>query len=401
MSSSNLGIVKGFFAACTPLEALLKSTLDCLYDIHCLKLLPEYFPSMNQTYFNLSDYVLQFENTNRTVHNHLSNLFIEQWITKLNYSNYFNNCNPSICTYTTTDIIDYSYAVGLFISLYGGLIITLRLISPVLIKLVFKIKYQSRNRNLIQWLKQVNLFKNAQKRTEQDIKQQKITSYIYLILFLTSIIVLILYNLLNTEMVTEKIPNPISATYEKLEKQYSNALTCPCSMTTIPYQKFMSFDPIFHQICSSDFISNEWILMSKEILIPGINLDWRNRIYQQFNLLSKFCQLADETINKNKDEFLLKSFVISNMISQHDFNTQLNKTLNQFYRSTVVQFYQFIQVIGLSIQIDQPFMLPTVESEFRIDSFDIQLVNRNRTDMLKDVDVCFLFMIILNSTYQN
>ena len=89
------------------------------------------------------------------------------------------------------------------------------------------------------------------------------------------------------------------------------------------------------------------------------------------------------------------------MISQRDFNTQLNSTLNQLYRSTVVQFYQFIQVIGLSIQIDQPFMLPTVESEFRIDSFDIQLVNRNRTDMLKDVDVCFLFMIILNSTYQN
>ena len=401
MSSSNLGIVKGFFAACTPLEALLKSTLDCLYEINCLQLLTEYFPSMNQTYFNLSNYVLQFENTNRTVHNHLSNLFIEQWIPKLNYSNYFNNCNPSICTYTTTDIIDDSYAVSLFISLYGGLIIILRLISPVLIKIVFKFKSQSRNRDFIRWLKQVNLFKNVQKRTEQDIKQQKITSYIYLILFLVSIIVLLLYNVLNTEMITEKISNPILETYENLEEQYSNALTCPCSTTAIPYQKFMSFDPIFHRICSSDFISNEWILMSKEILIPSINLDWRNRVYQQFNLLSKFCQLANETINKNKDEFLLKSFVISNMISQRDFNTQLNSTLNQLYRSTVVQFYQFIQVIGLSIQIDQPFMLPTVESEFRIDSFDIQLVDRNRADMLKETDVCVFFIIILNSTYQN
>ena len=82
----NATIVKGFFAACTPLEAILQSTLDCLYDIPCLLLLTEHFPSIRQTNLNLSDYVLQLENSNRTIYNHLSNLFIEQWVTKLNYS---------------------------------------------------------------------------------------------------------------------------------------------------------------------------------------------------------------------------------------------------------------------------------------------------------------------------
>ena len=41
-------MVDGFFAGCTPLEPLLPSTLDCLYDSQCLLLLRDYFPSLNQ-----------------------------------------------------------------------------------------------------------------------------------------------------------------------------------------------------------------------------------------------------------------------------------------------------------------------------------------------------------------
>ena len=47
-TTSNSTIVTGFFVACTPLEALLQSTLDCLRSISCLQLLTEYFPLLNQ-----------------------------------------------------------------------------------------------------------------------------------------------------------------------------------------------------------------------------------------------------------------------------------------------------------------------------------------------------------------
>ena len=40
--------VSGFFGGCIPLEALLSSTLDCLYDIKCIELLIDYFPALNQ-----------------------------------------------------------------------------------------------------------------------------------------------------------------------------------------------------------------------------------------------------------------------------------------------------------------------------------------------------------------
>lgn len=40
--------VKGFFTSCTPLEGLLVSTLDCLYDFNCLQIWFNYFPALNQ-----------------------------------------------------------------------------------------------------------------------------------------------------------------------------------------------------------------------------------------------------------------------------------------------------------------------------------------------------------------
>ena len=386
-------LVKGFFAACTPLEALLQSTLDCLYDTDCLQLLTEYFPSINQTNLNLNDHVLQSEKTNTTVYDRLSNLFIKQWTIELNYSNYFDNCNPSTCTYTTTNIINYSYAITLFFSLYGGLIMILRLISPVLIKLIFKIKYQSANDNFFQWLKTVNLFKNVQKRTGQDIKQQKIISHIYLFVLLVSILVLILFNFLNTETIMTTIESPSLNTYIDLQKRYSDTLKCPCSTITIPYQKFMSFSPILHQICSSDLISNRWLSILREVYVQYPDLDWRNRAYQQFNLLSKLCQFVNETITSAINEFLLQSFTVSNVIFEIDFNTQLNKTLVQFYQSTIVNFYHLIEAVDLSTQVDQLFMVTLIKSQFKADSFDIQRVTANDTETGTRFEVlCFFLM---------
>jgi hypothetical protein len=45
--------VSGFFGGCIPLDALLPSTLDCLYDIKCIELLINYFPGLNQVCMTL------------------------------------------------------------------------------------------------------------------------------------------------------------------------------------------------------------------------------------------------------------------------------------------------------------------------------------------------------------
>ena len=40
--------INGFFSGCTPLDALLASTLECLYQSTCLQTWRQYFPGLNQ-----------------------------------------------------------------------------------------------------------------------------------------------------------------------------------------------------------------------------------------------------------------------------------------------------------------------------------------------------------------
>lgn len=42
--------IKGFLGGCFSLDALFAGTLQCLYDIQCLNMLPEYFPGFRQVY---------------------------------------------------------------------------------------------------------------------------------------------------------------------------------------------------------------------------------------------------------------------------------------------------------------------------------------------------------------
>ena len=48
--AANSTLVNGFFTGCTSLEALLVSTLDCLYNSQCIQTLANYFPPLTQVY---------------------------------------------------------------------------------------------------------------------------------------------------------------------------------------------------------------------------------------------------------------------------------------------------------------------------------------------------------------
>ena len=42
--------INGFYGACNPLDAVLASTLDCVYNITCLRSITDYFPDLNHVY---------------------------------------------------------------------------------------------------------------------------------------------------------------------------------------------------------------------------------------------------------------------------------------------------------------------------------------------------------------
>jgi hypothetical protein len=94
---------------------------------------------------NWSDHVLITEKENISLNDHLLNLFLEEWLTTINYSMYFQKCAPSFCTYKTIVKTNFVYAFTLLISLYGGLVFIFRLIAPFMVNITLEFKRHSRN----------------------------------------------------------------------------------------------------------------------------------------------------------------------------------------------------------------------------------------------------------------
>ncbi|CAF0944033.1 unnamed protein product [Adineta ricciae] len=349
--------VKGFSMGCTPLEGLLASTLDCLYDGQCLQLLLNSFPNLNQTNPIWNNSILSSPFKNISVLNYFENLFVSNWSSNINYSAYFHKCSPSICTYTTIDRTALSHAITLFISLYGALILILRLVASCSIDIVFKFKVYPNRPNINmskmgQSIKRLNLFKNVNDRTENSIKQQMCITRIYLVLLFGSVCTLCLYTSLKSEIVTITVSSPSIVTYRSLESKYSTALRCPCTNKTILYESFVSFSPVFHQICSSGLIGSDWTMLLRYSL-PSSDNDWRAQAPPQFQVLSDLCSLANKTIDDALNRFYSQAFVTSTVMNEVAFNKQLNTSLNQFYQSTLYNFDLIKNLLQLVMRADQ------------------------------------------------
>ncbi|CAF1150669.1 unnamed protein product [Adineta ricciae] len=314
-------MVDGFFAGCNPLDALLASTLDCLYDTTCLSNFTEFFPNLNQANFNWSNGLPSTSRQDIPLESLLKNLLIKEWSTTVNYSQYFASCGATVCTYS--QVIHFIQHIP-------------KLFTDV---------------------KELNLFKSVHNRTPIDLKKQYITTRVYLILLISSISVLLLFTLLRVEIVTLEEANPSIAKFQDLNTLYSDSLKCPCSNINTPYKAMTTWSPTFHQVCSSDFIREEWLapLPFVDLSLYGWSTAWRGFSTRHFRLLSTLCQLANSSVIDALQRFGIQSFVTLNAISHADFNAQLNITFNQFIQSFVTNFDLLVGLVQLFTQIDQPY----------------------------------------------
>ncbi|CAF1532537.1 unnamed protein product, partial [Adineta steineri] len=151
-NASEIIPVKGLKMGCTPSESLLASTLECFYDSSCIKLIQEqtnYNSSINTTIplsQNSSHFLI-----NTTVRDLVNVLFVEDWSTQINYSSYFEQCSPSMCSYTYIQQFNLIYTITFLISIYGGLTIALKWICPWIVRLVAKMnQYRKKKSNTVQ-----------------------------------------------------------------------------------------------------------------------------------------------------------------------------------------------------------------------------------------------------------
>jgi hypothetical protein len=136
---SNKSIL-GLMVGCYPLESLLKSTFECLYDSACFSQLQ----ISNESFTPLSISRASRYSINSTVESILKELMIEDWPRNISYENYYTKCAPSYCSYS---YLEYLPTIEIFtglLGLYGGLMI----INKVVVSMSMTLwQYAIRRRN--------------------------------------------------------------------------------------------------------------------------------------------------------------------------------------------------------------------------------------------------------------
>ncbi|CAF1429312.1 unnamed protein product [Adineta ricciae] len=131
-----LAFVPGFVVGCFALESLLQARLICLFNQMCVDIVQSFFVSTNTNFVSLDSTKTRFDPESTTVEMLVNELFVEQWLTRISFSQYYAQCAPISCLYSYSKRNDILYVTTTVLGLYGGLTVVLRLIVPRLVKCV-------------------------------------------------------------------------------------------------------------------------------------------------------------------------------------------------------------------------------------------------------------------------
>jgi hypothetical protein len=156
---------------------------------------------------------------------------------------------------------------------------------------------------------------------------------------------------------TVNVKTPTFNQYLQLYSKYAQTLACPCTQISINYDKFLHVNYTFHQVCSSSFVSKDWmdylgVFRSNVYLSPE---DFRLGGSSTFQALGAFCQLVDETISNSLAQFYASQYVSLSVTSSELFKSQAQSLFNQFVSSTTNNFLSSLQSVRDTTQANLLF----------------------------------------------
>ncbi|CAF1313076.1 unnamed protein product [Adineta ricciae] len=368
--------IPGMYQSWFPLHSILMSTLECLYDEICFGKIKRITNSTSIILKNIS--ILKSSNNQYDQIDSLANkLFIQSWINESYFGSYYNQCNPLMCQYTIETRLSLIYIITTIIGLVGGINLVLRISIPFLFRIVKQIRNSfihrketfSTRRKFFhhfssitkQNFLELNLFSTIPPSKDPKIlRRNRHLTRIYIILLFSSFVILILYGLLRQETILVIVESPSVSKYQQLADEYPLTLKCPCSRTSIKYNKLISqLEPQFHDVCSSIFVSSEWLkkIDSRKRALAStffhFLIDYRYFLFIQFQSLTKLCTLSRSTVNTSLTLFQQNDFVTSNVISSDEFLIRTKAILEQFKKTIAIQFIETINLIQLTYHGNQ------------------------------------------------
>ncbi|CAF0738151.1 unnamed protein product [Adineta steineri] len=371
------------------LYAVLQSNLSCLYNKTCLSELDTYLND-SLSPFNATPLKLSSSSSSSlpTVQDIAEELMVDVWEMKSSYEHYFDACNPLACTYTYVHQFDVIYVITTVISFIGGIVTILMLvILPTVTFLRKRIKaccplpsppevgpsetntrsqgaattteQQIRSVTYIKtFVLHLNFFSDPDEQSEWNLRGQRLSTRLFIVSMVLTLSILVLYTSTSTVTKTITIQQPTVDDYLTLQVKYPQTLLCPCSSIANEQKGFISFQPTFHPVCYSDFITPNWTsyLLPKDptTLTSG---DFRFESLPFFLAISSFCQVSLETIENELLVFNSTIYVTKYVQPIDLFQSQTQQLISNIKQTTINSFRLLISMLRQT-NITQLFTVP-------------------------------------------
>ena len=330
--------IPNFYIGCFPIEGLFQSTLECFYNISCMLGIDQYMYMPLGTSFNFSSLDPNRNWPHETIESIINRLMVDSWNSNISFPSYYNTCAPSSCTYEYIGRQNIFFVVMTIIGIFGGLSLGLKLSILIILRCMEKLMNNFSRVGFKRIIKNVFIC-----RTEPQTINR-----LHFILLVVILCIIYSFSTSTSQSTTVQIIKPSLSTYENLVKQFPNSLQCSCSNISMKYQTFLISIPRFHQLCSSEFVSNDWIqyLFDDAHYINQYPLtDFGVSAPGQFQLLASLCQLSQQTINDSLSQLMTSDFVNSQLLSSNLLNEQLQTVINHFQFTIPSVFVDTINLI--------------------------------------------------------
>ncbi|CAF1679612.1 unnamed protein product, partial [Adineta ricciae] len=91
------------------------------------------------------------------------------------------------------------------------------------------------------------------------LKHQLYSTRLYIPLLITILYILTFIAVISPQDRLITVSNITPTLFNQLSLEHADTLSCPCSNITMPYKAFVSHIIYFHPVCSSVYVSKEWI----------------------------------------------------------------------------------------------------------------------------------------------
>jgi len=191
-------------------------------------------------------------------------------------------------------------------------------------------------------LRKLNIFRSKKSsennNNEYELKNEIISTRAFICLLLISFVIVVIY--ISQVPVTHTIivNTPLLSVYLSHYEKYAETLTCPCSNIAIAQEEFISLSPTFHQICESDFVKINWLSYLNGASTYLLSSDFRVTGGVLFQILTSFCHLAQDAINKSLPELYSTHFISNNVVSEQLLKNQSQSNIEFYLLTTANEF---------------------------------------------------------------